>query len=611
MAAGALAVGLLAMHECVAQVAASAESSFNAALVDGERVRLQAKLREAAVAFDAALAAGDAPSRRDWHSYLRWDKWAAPLISNDACELPEMKRVAWRLYAAKDGFENSQIVALRDALSDLVTLEDALAAARGDLAGEYQRRLAMLHEAAGAPTLDFAKLEEAAWWLAVTRQAPAELKRLRAEFNQPVIVFQVHRDLVESKLATFERTSQEQRPTRQRIQGATVVGTASVDSRTTAALVEDAPDVRLRIITRGEVVAPHNVTNSGRVSVSSSSNSQFTVSAEVYWDGERFAATEPHATADMQTAIKSISAPRLIRRAAERRIRASRGAAQAEAETLVARQAEESMAPRLATAVDKLNQKSANFLGFMTRTGNTAANFATQVRPTSVQVGYMPTTYSGLGARLHEVPALAGEETLGLSFHDAGLESILRAQVAGKTWTDVNFAVLQRELTGGNSQEHMVGLDPQRWSVQWSWRRPVSIHFTPEFATVCYRYDRAEIDGAAYEVPFEVRARMTVSAPPLGFEMRLLEPASVVSLDPERPLPPHFQAFLEHKFRGLFGERFSLDGMQFPAGGALDGMSAFRVASASLEANWVHLRYTNRQPKAELVKTESATPATP
>ena len=209
------------------------------------------------------------------------------------------------------------------------------------------------------------------------------------------------------------------------------------------------------------------------------------------------------------------------------------------------------------------------------------------------------------------MPPLEGVETLGLSFHDGGVEGILRAQIAGKVWTDVNFSMLQRELTGGNSEEMMIGLEPGRWSAQWDWRHPVRIHFTADGATVRYRFARVEIDGAAYDAPFEVEARLRVVAKPLGLELRLREPATIASLDPVRPLPPHFHAFLEHKFRGLFGEKFHLDGMQFPAGGALDAMSAFRIAGVRLEPNWIHLRYTNRKPQAELVSTQTAPESTP
>jgi hypothetical protein len=125
----------------------------------------------------------------------------------------------------------------------------------------------------------------------------------------------------------------------------------------------------------------------------------------------------------------------------------------------------------------------------------------------------------------------------------------------------------------------------------------VQIHFTADYAVVQFRFDRVEIDGSAYEAPCEVSAKMEISATTEGHEVRTLGEATVASLDPERPLPPHFQAFLERKFRGMFTPKFYLDGLQFPAGGTLDGMSGFRASGAILEDHWVHLRYTKRQPQ--------------
>ena len=330
-----------------------------------------------------------------------------------------------------------------------------------------------------------------------------------------------------------------------------------------------------------------------------------------YFDGERFVKTPPQAHANTQSRIKSIDSPWLIRRAAERRVQSSRAGAEREVESMIETEAIATITDRMNRAIDKVTAKSENFLGFLTRTGNKAARWKTGLSDTAINLGFTPRTLSGLTAESHQMPPLTGEQTLGLSFHDSGLESVLRALIAGKVWTDVNFSSLQRELTGGNSEEFMIGLEPERWNARWDWRQPVQIHFTREYATVRYRFSRIEIDGSAYEIPFEVSARMTVAAPPIGFEMTLLEPATVASVDPNQPLPPHFQAFLEHKFRGLFGKKFALDGMQFPAGGALDGMSVFRVSAIWVEPNWVHLRYTNRKPQARLVAVETHTESKP
>jgi hypothetical protein len=50
----------------------------------------------------------------------------------------------------------------------------------------------------------------------------------------------------------------------------------------------------------------------------------------------------------------------------------------------------------------------------------------------------------------------------------------------------------------------------------------------------------------------------------------------------------------------MFSPRFYLDGLQFPAGGALDGMSSYRAVGARLEPHWIHLRYSNRKPSMSL-----------
>jgi hypothetical protein len=586
---------------CAAKKVLVANEAFNPAAVPQERARLQRRLAAAITAFDVQLDAQSARERAEWHAYLNWSEWAAPSPSADAWNIEAMKRIASRLYTAEQGFENARIIDLRTALADYLTLEEAILESRGDPLEEFRDRVGRLEQAANSKFFDYAELESAAWWLAATRQAPAALAEIRAAHAQPAIVLQVHRDLIDAKLDQFEQESRQQRTNRHRIQGATVVGTSNVASRTVAQLLDRSDEARLRIVTTGHVHAPHNVASTDRVRVASSSTGQFTVSADLFWNGERLVATAPQATADLRSTIKSIDAPRLIRRAAARRVAGSRASAEAEGASLIEEQAARDMSARLAAAVERLNHKAEGFLNLLTRTGNKAARWTTRVRADSVHIGYTPPSVARIGARPHELPPLVGDETLGLSIHDSGVEGVVRPLLAGKIWTDANFAMLQRELTGANSEELMIGLEPGRWSAQWNWRHPVRIHFTPEKATVRYRFSRSEIDGASYDAPFEVRAEMQVVANPIGLEMHLLQPATVVSLDPDDPLPPHFQSFLEHKFRGLFGESFCLDGLQFPAGGALDGMSAFRVASASLESNWVHLRYTNRRPQTNLV----------
>lgn len=579
-------------------------ASFDGTAFKAERERLKRELAAAIVAFDQWLASGDAAAQTEWRRYLHWDRWAEPIVSADDFRPEELQRISWRLYAPKDGFEHPRIVTLRSAVNAYANFNHAVAVADDDMVGELNRRLAELRRAAVDPTADEA-VAEAAWWLAVTRQAPNELATLRRTFSHPPIILQAHRDLVADKLHKFQRTSSEQRQQRRVIQGATVVGPSNIETTTTASLVESPSDARLRILTRGSVTAPHNIATNGRVRVASASNAEFTAAADIYFEDGMFLATEPQADAQIRTHVKSIDAPLGFRRAAERRVAASRGPAQNQAKSTIERETKERMHQQLATAVEKLNRKASNFLNFVARTADPAERWETSVTPNAIQIGYVPHSTSGLAARLRTMPPLEGDETLGISFHDSAFQHIFRAQLGGKRWRDVDFAVMQRELTGSNTQEHMIGLEPERWSVQWDWRRPIHIEFKPDRAVVRYRFARVEVDSYTSELPFEVRAELQVSASPLGLEMRMLSPASVTCVDPDDALPPQIQTLLERKFRGLFVDRFSLHNLQFPAGGHLDGMSRFRVAGVKHDSQWIHLRYTNRGPNGEILVGET------
>jgi hypothetical protein len=319
--------------------------------------------------------------------------------------------------------------------------------------------------------------------------------------------------------------------------------------------------------------------------------------------------TTPWATADMQSRIKGIDSPWLGRRVVARRVYGSRPAAQRQGEAIIEQQAAEAMAGKMAEAVEKINKKSQGMLNLMARTGNMAQRWSTRVLATAVEIGYLPPTLAGIGSLPKPDPPLVGDQRIGLSFHDAAVEGLLRAQVAGAEWTDVNFATLQRELTGGNHEELLIGLDGSRWSAQWAWRLPLRVQFRPDGAAVTYRFSRVEVNGQAQDVPLEVRANLSVTPTPYGLHMRTRGPVTVTALDPTRPLSTDFQQFFERKFRGLFGEHFYFDGFQFPAGGHLDPLSGYRVVAAHLDQGWIHLRYTKGAARRHPVRVETSTEA--
>lgn len=581
-------------------------AAFNQAGFEHQQQLREERLRDALAAFDRQLREQFSDrERNDWHEYVDWDRWAGPALKQKPWNVDAMKPIVKRFFAASDGFENEAIAAVRWAMIDYLDLAEAVRVAEGDLAGEYARRENGLREALRSDDPDYRQIEESVWWLSATGQADALLQQVRSRFSGPAIVGQIHRELVEEKLEKFHRETRESRVARNRIQGTTVTGETTSHARTTAQLVEGGPPARVRVVTEGNLVAPRNVSSSGRVRVVSSSHSDFRVVSELYWDGARVTMTPPVAEADTEATIRNIDAPPLLRRAARRRVQQKRGAAQAQAEKLIETEAAAEMQAKLAGAVDRMNARSRRFLRFLEQSGNEAERWTTQVRPNALQIGYLPRSLGGLGSIPRPPLELAGHETLSLSFHDSAFEGILSEQVAGAIWQDVNFAKLQRELTGGNTEGHLIGLDPRRWSVQWSWRRPVQIHFKPEHAAVRYRFDRVVIDGAAYDTPLEIVSYLDVSASRFGHQVQRVRPLEVTSVDPRHPAPEYVIDFLHEKFEGYGDEPFRMDGLQFPAGGEMDGLSGFRSVDAVLADHWLHLKYSNRRPQASVVVHEN------
>lgn len=597
-----IALAIELVHDAAAEVSAEAPRAAAAparARGDGpfreQRARCQRRLASALAACDAYLTSHLTAVERDaWRERLHWREWATPLLETGQWRDAAMQRAAKFFYAAEDGFGEPAVDELRQALTAYLNFQSAVAAAEGDELGMSRSQAQNLKQALAAERLVYADVEQAVWWLAAVGKSPDLVAQARARFNGPVIVGQVHRDLVDDKLAQFQRETTEVSSLDDHLaSGAAVIGTAAICSDTRAALDEQSEDLRLCVVTSGSVLSPRIVALSGVVRVTNSSMTHFAVESALFWDGERFTHSRPQATARTLTTLRRIDSPEVMRDAALRRVYGSRAAAEDHAEQVIADRAAASVDRRLSAAVDKLNERSSGFLSFLNNAGIKASRWTPRVCKTEVQIGYLPRTPTGLGALPADIPPLVGDETLSLSFHDATFESILTPQVAGAVWRDLNFSQMQRELTGGNTEEQMIGLDPQRWSVQWSWRKPVQIHFTKNNIRLRYRFDWIEIDGQRHETPLQTTSHFTVVATSLGHQFQRVGPTVVEAADPRRPLAAAVQDFAHSRFRG-FEEPFRLDSLQFPAGGELDNLSGFRTVGAQVEEHWAHLRYSNK-----------------
>ncbi|MAT71355.1 MAG: hypothetical protein CMJ58_17750 [Planctomycetaceae bacterium] len=582
-------------EEVAADASALSRPAFDAQKYEARqqtcRDRVVAAVRDCRDFLAQQTAAGDADT---WREHLRWQSWAPAVLAEETWPAETMRAAVERLFLAKAGHEQPPVRELRAALVDYFDNQTAVSMAGSEAADWHAASVELLAAAAAGEEIPYADLEPAAWWLDATGQATELLQQVRSIYSGPVIVGQIHRGALEEHLEDFRRETEETHDTKHRIQDATVIGRATVKSVTQAELASGPDDVRLRVTATGTVDSPRNRSTSGRVRVFSSSHSDFSVTAELYFDGSRFVLTEPQATAETTSEVQQVRAPQLIRYAAEKRVRENQPEVEKEVEGVIAQEVAEGLRTQVGRAVAKFNEKTVRFLAFLLRTGNDCQQWQTRLTPGAVQIGYRPRLKGGLGAPPCELPPLVGDERIGLSLHDGAIEGILANQVAGSQWRDVDFSKMQRELTGGNTEEHFIGLYPERWQVQWSWRQPVSLRFTTDAATLTYRFDWIEIDGRRFETPLEVRMEMLVAATELGHQLRPLAPAFVDSQDGMSTVDDQVQQLLVRKFSRPTDEPFYMDGLQFPAGGELDGLAGYRACDAVLAPHWVHLKYTNR-----------------
>lgn len=590
--------------------AATPRAVFDKHQYESEQQQRRQRVHEAVTSFDAFLTRELTGTDADmWREHARWEQWGPSVLSEHEWPRDAMQAAVERFYLAKAGHEAAQVIELREALVAYFDNEAAVAAAGNDAASWFDASVQVLTDALAGEHVAYADAEPAAWWLESTGQAADLLQRVRSVYSGPVIIGQIHRGALEEHVAELARETEETRDTKYRIQDATMIGRATIKSSTQAELIAGADDVRLRVTATGTIHSPRNRSTSGRVRVYSEAMSEFSGVAELFFDGRQFVLTDPETTAETTTTVKRVTAPQMIRYAAEKRVTENQPTVEAEVEEIIKREVAEGMRAQVDETLAQFNEKATRFLTFLLRTGNDPREWTMRLTPEAVQIGYRPRLKGGLGSPQCKPPALTGDERIGLSFHDSAIEGILAAQVAGSEWRDIDFSKMQRELTGGNTEEHLIGLYPERWRVRWSWRQPVTVRFLDDAAAVTYRWDWIEIDGRRYETPLEVRMELRASATPLGHQLESLGQAMIISQDGESPVASDVEQLLVRKFSRPVGEPFHLDGLQFPAGGELDGLSGYRAHDVVLQPHWVHLKYSNlghvRSPETEDAKHAS------
>ncbi len=583
-------ISATAYSECLVVESNTLAEPFNAVAITKKMTLTDASLRKALVAFDKALIANGPKVRESWHAYLKWNVWAQPFLDTKILDLRSMKRVASLFYNVGPGFDHATILALRIALVHFIDFNEATAGMNMSAIGDkFQLNIIQLERLLSLDTCNYPEIDEIVAWLVVTNQSPSLVSTLKASFSSPSIVLNTDRAVIDDALNKFKKTKTETKSSGNSIQGAWVVGQSTVNAHTSAS-VESSHNARIRIDIEGTVTSPNNVATKGPVTVLSSALTNWTAFAEIFWDGNKIGYTAPQVDAKTRSRIKSVDGPIIIRRIGARKAAEAKPAGEAQGARIIEGQIGDEMKLELSQAVKNLEEKSSDIMGLMRKTGMLPLPANTSLSGNSLQIGLFPHSTSGIGAGVFKSSVMNEEGTFTLSAHENAIGKLVKHTLGGSRWDDLMFAHLQKELTGTNTDEFMIGLTKERWSAEWDWNHPVQVRFTDDGMAFIFRYSSITIDDVEFTVPYEIQATFGISASSLGMEFKRVSEITVKAVNAGDHVNPEVESFVMRKFHGLFDDVFYLDGIHFPKGGDLDDLSSMVLKSVKTENHWIHMK---------------------
>lgn len=574
---------------------------YSLAAAHARELTLTQNLRQAAQALRADIASAGPEIEKSWRDYLSWDSWAGPLLERGEWSADVLAALASRFYGTQPGFDRPQLLRMRLAVDEAVSYRFARSGLGAAPELEYQARLREVVRLLQASACSLDRLEDLVGELAVLGQAHSLVSWIKAQLAHSNFVVRVSPSQYRPTLAEYGKQSTSVKSASNTILGARVTGTNYATTQASADVVNAAEGVRLRVSVAGTIQSPHSVARKGPVTVHGSSVSQLQATADIAWDGRQFRLLPPQVSATTQSQTDRIEAPFLLRRIAARKAEKSKPQAEAIGADLVESEARRDIQSQLQPEVSKLNGQAGDLLKTIEKSGVYPELWQTHLATDALQLGVRLPSFSGLGSMPKRFPAIGTSTAMSLSLHETAASGLFRHGLAGATWQDVQFAQLQREITGMNSEAFFIGASPHRWSVVWDWQAPVRLKISPEGITFNYRFRAVTVDGKRYDVPVSVQSRFSVVATDLGLEFRRNADVVAQSLSSVAPLDAELKGFLEEKFAGLFEEVFYLDGLQFPAGGEFNAIAKYELESVHLEPSWIHLSVKEKAETAPAV----------
>jgi hypothetical protein len=503
--------------------------------IEGENAAPRA-LVSAASGLQIHLSAMPEPHQSDWKTYLRWDDWGSDLADARLPRRETLEAVTHRFYGVREGLEQPALVQMRTEL-------------RRFLGGDHQQGAAPEH---------------------------------------PALLIRANPTILTEELAKLSRSRQDQRNTGAWIAGAWVTGQAHSDAKITAKLASYGNAAAIEVRVRGRVDTPHTIARSGSFQVHGSAQSQLEGVAYLYLDHLEVRASEPQFSAQTNSSVSHVDGPKPLRGVAKRKAQKKQEQGEAEGADLIASQAKEELTRELEAEVQKANTEFAaqsKYHTLLKRADLVPNLLTTGFMPDSLQVGlrFADAAAPSLPTRKE----LSAETALEVSMHESLLTGFAANFVRGSTWSDVDFSRMQRELTGTNSNEMLIGASPTRWSARWDWLNPISAKITPQGIHYQLSFSQVRIDDRLLDLPLVVEAAYRPTSQRWGIEFHRVGEVELSSTISNPNLAEEDQTLLKRKFSALFGKTIYLDGLSPPAGGGWDGLAAFAISNVELVDGWM------------------------
>lgn len=518
--------------------------------LEGPRLAPQA-LVSAATKVEAHFAAMPDAKEAEWKTYLHWEDWGPELSQSRLPEREQLEAITHRFYGVREGLEHPALVRMRNELTTFLGGEAALS----------------------------------------------------PQATHPALMIRFNTNILSEELAKFSRNKQDQRDTGAWIAGAWVTGKAHSDAKVTAHLVPYGDAAALEVRVRGTVQTPHTVASSGAFKVHGSATSQLEGVSYLYLDQMEVRATEPKFSARTDSSVSRVEGPKPLRGLARWQANKKQDQGESEGANLVASQAKEQLKKELAVELEKANAElsaSGKYHILLQRADLVPTLVTTGLQANAVQLGLR---FPGSGAEMpFSAKELAPQTGLEVSMHESLLAAFASNFVRGSTWTDADFARMQRELTGTNANELLIGATPDRWAARWDWKSPISAKINSQGLHYQLAFSQVWINNRSLDTGLSLKASYKPVSKRWGIEFHRIGDIGVASSDPNHFLSDGDQAFLQRKLSALFGETVYLDGLSPPAGGGWDGLASFAISDVRLEdSGWMIISSGQANPKVTTV----------